>query len=184
MNGVPQRLLTVPPPTDDEIKKKGVLPFLDPLPRFEIPNRATCSASSNAAAASAPKSASPSGSKNRASRVPALASADWATENRTDPVMVGLARTRLLTRRSNFLGTNDHAGDYRSSGCTACHVVYANDRSPVNSGPTPSSATKGSPPATIRAFAKLNPAIRFSIASRIRSRQASASSATSIPARM
>src|SRR5205814_3245513 len=30
---------------------------------------------------------------------------------------------------------NDHPGDYRSSGCTACHVVYANDRSPINSGP-------------------------------------------------
>ena len=28
-----------------------------------------------------------------------------------------------------MLGTNDHPGDYRSSGCTACHVVYANDRS-------------------------------------------------------
>ena len=32
-------------------------------------------------------------------------------------------------------GTNDHPGDYRASGCTACHVVYANDRSPVHSGP-------------------------------------------------
>ena len=29
----------------------------------------------------------------------------------------------------NLLGTNDHAGDYRSSGCTACHVIYANDTS-------------------------------------------------------
>ena len=35
----------------------------------------------------------------------------------------------------SFLGTNDHPGDYRSSGCTACHVVYANDRSPVELGP-------------------------------------------------
>ncbi len=32
-------------------------------------------------------------------------------------------------------GTNDHPGDYRASGCTACHVIYANDRSPVHSGP-------------------------------------------------
>jgi hypothetical protein len=32
------------------------------------------------------------------------------------------------------MGSNDHPGDYRSSGCTACHVVYANDRSPFNSG--------------------------------------------------
>ena len=34
-----------------------------------------------------------------------------------------------------MLGTNDHPGDFRSSGCTACHVVYANDRSRSNSGP-------------------------------------------------
>src|SRR6185312_1601136 len=27
-----------------------------------------------------------------------------------------------------------HPGDYRSSGCTACHVIYANDRSPSQSG--------------------------------------------------
>ena len=33
-----------------------------------------------------------------------------------------------------FFGSNDHPGDYRSSGCSACHVVYANDRSPTNSG--------------------------------------------------
>jgi hypothetical protein len=31
-------------------------------------------------------------------------------------------------------GTNDHPGDYRASGCTACHVVYANDRDPSHSG--------------------------------------------------
>ena len=57
------------------------------------------------------------------------------TRNRTDPVLVGLQKTRLFDPTLNFLGTNDHPGDYRSSGCTACHVIYANDRSPVNSGP-------------------------------------------------
>jgi hypothetical protein len=34
-----------------------------------------------------------------------------------------------------FLGTNDQPGDYRSSGCSGCHVVYANDRDPLHSGP-------------------------------------------------
>src|SRR5262249_38014690 len=64
-----------------------------------------------------------------------LSTRGLGTQNRTDPVFVGLQRTRLLDPTLNFLGTNDHAGDYRSSGCTACHVIYANDRSPVNSGP-------------------------------------------------
>jgi hypothetical protein len=36
MNGTPQRLQTVPAPTPEETARKGVLPFLDPLPRFEI----------------------------------------------------------------------------------------------------------------------------------------------------
>ena len=53
---------------------------------------------------------------------------------RTGPVFIGLQKTRLLDPTINFYGTNDHPGDYRGSGCTACHVVYANDRSPVHSG--------------------------------------------------
>ena len=36
MNGASQRLQTVPPPTEYEMKYKGVLPFLDPLPKFEM----------------------------------------------------------------------------------------------------------------------------------------------------
>ena len=32
------------------------------------------------------------------------------------------------------MGSNDAPGDYRNGGCTACHVTYANDRSPVHSG--------------------------------------------------
>ena len=36
MNGVPLRIQTLPPPTELEMTKKGVVPYLDPLPRFEI----------------------------------------------------------------------------------------------------------------------------------------------------
>ena len=55
------------------------------------------------------------------------------TAQRTDPVFLGLQKTRLLDPTLNFLGTNDHPGDYRSSGCSACHVIYANDRDPAHS---------------------------------------------------
>src|SRR5262249_45006858 len=51
----------------------------------------------------------------------------------TDPVFIGIQKTRLLDPTLNLFGTNDHAGDYRASGCSACHVVYANDRSSVHS---------------------------------------------------
>src|SRR5215475_14184888 len=54
---------------------------------------------------------------------------------RTDPVFLGLQKTRLLDPLLSFPGTNDNPGDYRQSGCTACHVVYANDRDPDHAGP-------------------------------------------------
>jgi hypothetical protein len=56
------------------------------------------------------------------------------TLNRIDPVILGAQKTRLHDPLLGFLGSNDRPGDYRSSGCSACHVVYANDRSPSHSG--------------------------------------------------
>jgi hypothetical protein len=49
-------------------------------------------------------------------------------------VYLNLQKTRLNDPLLDFMGSNNHPGDYRSSGCTACHVVYANDRSPTDSG--------------------------------------------------
>ena len=48
---------------------------------------------------------------------------------------INITKTRLNDPHLWFLGTNDQAGDYRSSGCTACHSIYANDRDPLHSGP-------------------------------------------------
>ena len=49
--------------------------------------------------------------------------------------VINITKTRLNDPFSWFLGTNDNPGDYRSSGCASCHVVYANDREPKHSGP-------------------------------------------------
>jgi len=38
---------------------------------------------------------------------------------RTDPVFLGLQKTRLLDPLLSFPGTNDQPGDYRASGCSA-----------------------------------------------------------------
>jgi|CXWL01.1.fsa_nt_gi hypothetical protein len=54
---------------------------------------------------------------------------------RVSPAVLNIQKTRLNDPHLSFLGTNDHPGDFRSSGCTACHVVYANDREPAHSGP-------------------------------------------------
>ncbi|WP_374414508.1 hypothetical protein [Novosphingobium colocasiae] len=47
--------------------------------------------------------------------------------------VLNIHKTRLNDPYTWFMGTNDQPGDYRSSGCTACHVVYANDREPRHS---------------------------------------------------
>ena len=49
--------------------------------------------------------------------------------------VLNIHKTRLNDPFTWFLGTNDQPGDYRTSGCGACHVVYANDRDPRHSGP-------------------------------------------------
>ncbi|MEC5163988.1 MULTISPECIES: hypothetical protein [unclassified Janthinobacterium] len=48
---------------------------------------------------------------------------------------INITKTRLNDPHLWFLGTNEQPGDYRSSGCTACHAIYANDRDPKHSGP-------------------------------------------------
>jgi hypothetical protein len=49
--------------------------------------------------------------------------------------LINITKTRLNDPHMWFLGTNEQPGDYRSSGCSGCHVVYANDREPGHSGP-------------------------------------------------
>ncbi len=48
--------------------------------------------------------------------------------------VLNLHKTRLNDPLLWFLGTSDNPGDHHSSGCTACHAVYANDRSETSSG--------------------------------------------------
>ncbi|HEX5775730.1 MAG TPA: hypothetical protein VFX95_03520, partial [Caulobacteraceae bacterium] len=47
--------------------------------------------------------------------------------------ILNIHKTRLNDPFTWFMGTNDQPGDYRSSGCSSCHVVYANDREPRHS---------------------------------------------------
>ena len=44
--------------------------------------------------------------------------------------LLNIHKTRLNDPFTWFMGTNDQPGDYRSSGCASCHVVYANNRQP------------------------------------------------------
>ena len=56
-----------------------------------------------------------------------------ATGSRVAIPVLNIVKTRLNDPFIWMLGTNDNPGDYRSSGCSACHVVYANDRDTFHS---------------------------------------------------
>ncbi len=55
------------------------------------------------------------------------------TGSRVAIPVLNVHKTRLNDPFTWFMGTNDQPGDYRQSGCAACHVVYANDREPRES---------------------------------------------------
>ena len=114
-DGRPARLITVPPPTPEQIIKYGIAPYLDPLASFEVTQPGDIIRIFERG-------------DDRASN------RGMGTLGKVDPVFIGLSKTQLLDPNLWFLGTNDHAGDFRSSGCAGCHVIYANDRDPIHSG--------------------------------------------------
>jgi hypothetical protein len=136
MQGVPLAMQSVPPPDEWERSKKGVLARLDPLPRFEISQPGNILRIFERGGKFRPEIGIPDPEEDPGRPILSrLSTRGLGTQNRTDPTFLGLQKTRLLDPTLQFLGTNDHPGDYRSSGCSACHVLYANDRSVVHSGP-------------------------------------------------
>jgi len=132
-DGVPLKLVNYSPVSLQDTKSHGILPFIEPLPRFNLSNpgnilRIFEKGGREQLSLGVPTSEEPPGRPERR-----LSERGLGTLNRTDPVFLGLQKTRLHDPLLDFLGSSDHAGDYRSSGCSACHVVYANDRSPTNS---------------------------------------------------
>ncbi|MEE8046038.1 MAG: hypothetical protein V3T49_04285, partial [Dehalococcoidia bacterium] len=151
INGVPQRLYSVArhegsedapdfyrryDPSAEE-RARGVLDSLDPLPRWEITQMGNILRSFERGGkvqrleveVGLPNIFEEPGRPDMK-----LSDRGLGTQLATDPVFLGIQKTRLLDPLLSFMGTNDHPGDYRSSGCSACHVVYANDRSEVHSG--------------------------------------------------
>jgi hypothetical protein len=133
-DGSPQRLTTFPPPTSEEISKKGILPYLDPLQRWEISQPGNVLRVFERGSKGKPEVGNPSLEEDPGKPEIKLSTRGFGTELRTDPVFLGLQKTRLLDPLLSFPGTNDQFGDYRASGCSACHVIYANDRSLEHSG--------------------------------------------------
>jgi hypothetical protein len=133
--GQAQGIKTFPPPSQEETKLKGILPQLDPLLRWETSQPGNVLRVFERGGGPRSDLGSPNPLEDPGRPDDKLSDRGFGTELRTDPVFLGLQKTRLLDPLLSLPGTNDHAGDYRNSGCTACHVIYANDRSVVHSGP-------------------------------------------------
>jgi hypothetical protein len=133
-DGTPAIGYTSPPPSRTLIDAKGVVPSLQPLFPFQVTQpgnllRIFESGGERPLEQGVPDPNEPPGRpRNR------FSDRGLGTLNRTDPVFIGLQKTRLFDPTTNFTGSNDNPGDFRGGGCTSCHVVYANDRSRVHSG--------------------------------------------------
>jgi hypothetical protein len=134
-SGAPERMIQLPPPSPATRTHLGVLSFIDPLPRWEISQPGNILRVFERGGRGRQEVGLPERDSDPGKPDKGLSARGLGTLNRTDPVYLGLQKTRLVDPTLNFLGTNDHPGDYRSSGCTACHVIYANDRSVVHSSP-------------------------------------------------
>lgn len=131
IDGRPQRMQTIPLPTAEETRLKGVIPYLNPPPRYEAthPGNVLRVFERGGGEKGFPSDiGSPNIEEDPGKPDIKLSSRGFGTELRTDPTFQGIQKTRLLDPLLSFLGTNDQPGDYRSSGCTSCHVIYANDR--------------------------------------------------------
>src|SRR3984957_6621995 len=134
-DGTPQAIRTIPAPTADETRDKGVVAELTPLQRWEISQPGNVLRVFERGGMKKGEIGNPDREEESGRPDEKLGERGFGTLLRTDPVFLGLQKTRLLDPLLSLPGTNDQPGDYRGSGCTSCHVVYANDRSPQHSGP-------------------------------------------------
>lgn len=120
--------------TPEMTKEHGILPIIQTPPRFPVSQPGNILRIFEKGNTKVPVLGVPDPVEPPGKPLKRLGERGLGTLNRTDPVFLGFQKTRLHDPLLGFLGSNDHPGDYRSSGCTACHTVYANDRSPTNSG--------------------------------------------------
>ena len=134
LDGVPLRLESPVPVTPEMTRQQGLLPFIDPLPRFALSQPGNILRIFERGGEKQLQLGNPNPFEPPGRPLRRLSERAMGTLNRIDPVFLNLQKTRLHDPLLDFMGSNNHPGDYRSSGCTACHVVYANDRSPTHSG--------------------------------------------------
>ncbi len=137
-DGEAQKIVSNPPPTPEQ-EKRGALPSLIPLPQWEVLPPADVFRIFERGGLFVKTQFSEIGLPNVAelSGKPDVLQSNRGvgTGSRISVPVINIHKTRLNDPHLSLMGTNDHPGDYRNSGCTGCHVIYANDRSVIASGP-------------------------------------------------
>jgi hypothetical protein len=132
-DGAPLRLVNPTRVTPELTRSRGILPYLDPLPHYAV-SQAGNILRALEQGGEAPSQLGLPVPTDLPGRPPSrISDRGLGTLGRVDAVVLNLQKMRLHDPLLGFLGSNNHPGDYRSSGCSACHVVYANDRSPTHS---------------------------------------------------
>jgi hypothetical protein len=132
-----------PVPVTEEMKKFGVLPALFPLPAWEVIPPADVFRVFERGGRNINTTFAETGLPNSLGQIQRLeepgrpdirqSNRGPGTGARVAIPVLNIHKSRLNDPHLWFLGTNENPGDFRSSGCTACHVVYANDRDPRHS---------------------------------------------------
>jgi len=146
-------LLKAPVPVDEHMVAKGLLPQLLPLPAWETVPPADVFRVFERGGRVIPTQFPEVGLPNVTGQIQRLdepgrpdirqSNRGPGTGSRIAVPLINITKTRLNDPHLWFLGTNEQPGDYRSSGCTACHTPYANDRDPRHSGPYASAGHQG-----------------------------------------
>ena len=119
-DGTPQRLQAFPPPTRGRNAHEG----LAAVPRSAAALGSDAARQRAARVRARRRRRRRRSATRRSAEEPGrpdvkLSDRGFGTGLRTDPVFLGLQKTRLLDPLLSFPGTNDQPGDYRGSGCTA-----------------------------------------------------------------
>ncbi len=143
-DGLPKKLVN-PIEPDENMTAKGVLPQLIPMPKWENLPQGDVFRVFEAGGRNITNLFPETGLPNAIGLIQRLEEPgrpDFKQSNRGSGTggriavpVINIHKTRLNDPFTWFLGTNDQPGDYRTSGCGSCHVVYANDRDPKHSGP-------------------------------------------------
>ena len=132
-------------PVTAEMKKRGILPILYPLPAWETVPPADIFRVFERGGRNINSTFAETGLPNSLGLIQRLeepgrpdikqSNRGPGTGARIAVPLINIHKTRLNDPNMWFMGTNDQPGDYRQSGCSSCHVIYANDRDPRHSGP-------------------------------------------------